>query len=72
MKPPLAANRHSEEGRRFVVVASKGIDADGAQHRFAFARNGQAASAEAFRRVLAAAVGADTLATVLCDGAAEL
>src|SRR3954466_10973167 len=49
------------------------IDARGAQHRFAFARNGPAASSEAFRQALAAAgVGADTPATVLCDGDAGL
>ena len=49
------------------------IDARGAQHRFAFARNGPAASVEAFRQALAAAgVRADTPATVLCDGDAGL
>ena len=39
MEPPLAANRHPEEERHFEMVAGKDIDADGAQHRFAFARN---------------------------------
>src|SRR4051794_13201647 len=59
--------------RHFEVVAGKVIDARGAQHRFAFARNGPAASGEAFRQALAAAgVGADTPATVLCDGDAGL
>jgi hypothetical protein len=49
------------------------IDADGSQHRFAFARNGRVAPAEAFAQVLAAAgVQADTPATVLCDGDAGL
>jgi hypothetical protein len=28
----------SQEGRRFEVIAGKVIHADGAQHRFAFAR----------------------------------
>jgi hypothetical protein len=37
------------------VIAGKVIDADGIQHRFAFARNGQAASAETFAQALAAA-----------------
>jgi hypothetical protein len=48
--------------------------AGGVQHRFAFARNGQTASVEAFRQALAAAgVGANTSAvTVLCDGDAGL
>jgi len=31
------------------VVAGEVIHADGAQHRFAFARNGQAIASEAFR-----------------------
>ena len=43
------------------------------QHRFAFTRAGQANTAEAFRAALAAAgVGAETPATVLCDGDAGL
>src|SRR3712207_6862315 len=43
----------------------RSIDARGVQHRFAFARNGQAASAEALRYALAAAgVTAGTPATV--------
>jgi hypothetical protein len=55
------------------VIAGKVIDAAGGQHRFAFARNGQAASAEAFKQALAAAgVNAGTAATVLCDGDAGL
>src|SRR3954469_22232672 len=59
--------------RHFEVVAGKVIDTRGAQHRFAFARNGQAAASAAFRQALAAAgVGADTPATVLCDGDAGL
>ena len=66
-------SRHRHEERHFEVVAGKVIDVGGAQHRFAFARNGQAASAEAFRQALAAAgVRADTPATVLCDGDAGL
>ena len=32
--------RHGQEGRHFEVVAGKVIDAQGVQHRFAFARNG--------------------------------
>src|SRR3954451_4465789 len=59
--------------RPFEVVAGKVIDARGAQHRFAFARNGQATASEAFRQALATAgVRADTPATVLCDGDAGL
>jgi len=66
-------SRHRAEGRRFEVIAGKVIHADGAQHRFAFARTGPAVTAEAFRQALAAAgVGADTPATVLCDGDAGL
>jgi hypothetical protein len=68
-----ARSRHREAGRHFEVVAGKVITSDGAQHRFAFARNGQAASAAAFRQALAAAgIGADTPATVLADGEAGL
>src|SRR5215211_1784070 len=48
-------SRHRREERHFEVVAGKVIDARGAQHRFAFARNGPAASSEAFRQALAAA-----------------
>jgi len=59
--------------RHFEVIAGKVIDARGTQHRFAFTRNGQAASAAAFRQALATAgVQADTSATVLCDGDAGL
>ncbi len=66
-------DRHRREGRRFEVVAGKVIRANGGQHRFAFVRDGQLPASEAFRRVLAAAgVGADTPATVLCDGDAGL
>ena len=66
-------SRHRQEERHFEVVAGKVIDARGVQRRFAFARNGQAASADALRRALAAAgVDADTPATVLCDGDAGL
>src|SRR4051812_38294133 len=65
-------SRHRPE-RPFEVVAGKGIDARGAQHRFAFARNGQATASAAFRQALATAgVQADTPATVLCDGDAGL
>src|SRR5436190_17685447 len=65
-------SRHRPE-RHFEVVAGKVIDARGAQHRFAFARNGQATAFAAFRQVLGAAgVGADTPGTVLCDGDAGL
>jgi hypothetical protein len=66
-------SRHRAEGRRFEVIAGKVIHADGAQHRFAFARTGPAVTAEAFRQALAAAgVAADAPATVLCDGDAGL
>src|SRR3954447_21585248 len=66
-------SRHQQEERHFEVVAGKVIDAQGAQHRFAFARNGPAASVEAFRQALATAgVQADMPATVLCDGDAGL
>jgi hypothetical protein len=66
-------SRHPREGRHFEVIAGKVIAADGTQHRFAFTRNGQVASAEAFAQALAAAgVNADTPATVLCDGDAGL
>ena len=65
-------SRHRPE-RHFEVVAGKVIDARGAQHRFAFARNGPETASAAFRQALAAAgVGADTPATVLCDGDAGL
>src|SRR3954452_20040795 len=65
-------SRHRPE-RHFEVVAGKVIDTQGTQHRFAFARNGQATSAAAFRPALATAgVRADTPATVLCDGDAGL
>ena len=66
-------SRHRQEERHFEVVAGKVIDAAGRQHRFAFARNGQAASADAFAQALAkAGVHADMPATVLCDGDAGL
>ena len=66
-------HRHRAEGRRFEVVAGTVIQADGAQHRFAFTRTGQASTTAAFRAALAAAgVNAETPATVLCDGDAGL
>ena len=66
-------DRHRGEGGHFEVIAGKVIGADGAQHRFAFVRNGQAASADPLQQALAAAgVDADTPATVLCDGDAGL
>jgi hypothetical protein len=69
----IVRSRLRQEERHFEVIAGKVIDVDGIQHRFAFARNGQAASAEAFAQALAAAgVHADTPATVLCDGDAGL
>jgi hypothetical protein len=52
-------DRHRGEGRHFEVVAGKVIRADGAQHRFAFVRDGQVPASEAFRRAL-------------CDGDAGL
>ncbi|MBV9747220.1 MAG: ISKra4 family transposase [Acetobacteraceae bacterium] len=66
-------DRHRAEGRRFEVIAGKVIQADGAQHRFAFTRTGPTATAKAFRAALAAVgVDANTPATVLCDGDAGL
>jgi hypothetical protein len=66
-------SRQRQEERHFEVIAGKMIDAASTQHRFAFARNGQATSADAFAQALAAAgVHADTPATVLCDGDAGL
>ena len=66
-------DRHRNEGRRFKVVAGKVIRADDARHRFAFVRDGRVPASEAFRQALAAVgVGADTPATVLCDGDAGL
>jgi hypothetical protein len=66
-------SRHPREERHFEVIAGKVIAADGTQRRFAFARNGQIASAEAFAQALVAAgVHADPPATVLCDGDAGL
>jgi hypothetical protein len=62
-------HRHRAESRRFEVIAGKVIQADGAQHRFAFTRTGPTATAEAFRAALAAVgVDANTPTTVLCDG----
>ena len=40
-------SRHRPEERHFEVVAGKVIDAQGAQHRFAFARNGPATTSAA-------------------------
>jgi hypothetical protein len=66
-------NRHGGEGRHFEVIAGKVIDAEGAQHRFAFVRNAPVAASDAFQQVLAVAgVDAETPATVLCDGDAGL
>ena len=66
-------SRHRCEERHFEVIAGKVIDAEGVQHRFAFTRNGQAASTAAFQQALAAAgVGANTPSTVLADGDAGL
>jgi hypothetical protein len=66
-------DRHRDEGRRFEVVAGKVIRADGAQHRFAFVRDGRVPAFDAFRQALAAVgVHANTPATVLCDGDAGL
>jgi len=62
-------SRHRQEEHHFEVVAGKGIDAHGAQSRFAFARNSPTIASDAFKQALAAAgVQADTPATVLCDG----
>ena len=45
-------DRHRAERRRFEVVAGKVIGADGAQHRFAFVRDGQVPASDAFRAIL--------------------
>jgi hypothetical protein len=66
-------NRHGGEGRHFEVIAGKVVDAEGAQHRFAFVRSAPVAASDAFKQALdAAGVDADTPATVLCDGDAGL
>ena len=66
-------SRHRQEERHFEVVAGKVMGVDGAQHRFAFARNGQATASDAFRQALAVVgMHAGTPATVLCDGDAGL
>src|SRR3954451_23746952 len=63
-------DRHRGERRHFEVVAGKVIRADGAQHRFAFVRDGQVPASEAFRRALAAAgVGGETPPTGRGGGA---
>src|SRR3954464_13944516 len=65
-------SRHRPE-RHFEVVAGKVIDRHGAQHRFAFARNGPETASEAFRQALAAAGGpVDPPAERPCDGDAGL
>src|SRR3954471_13712012 len=58
-------NRHGGEGRHFEVIAGKVVAVEGAQHRFAFVRNGPVAASDAFQQALAAAgVNADMPATV--------
>src|SRR5215204_4564261 len=65
-------SRHRPE-RHFEVVAGKVINAQGAQHRLAFARNGPATASAAFRQAIpATGVQANTPATVLFDGDAGL
>ena len=60
-------SRHRRPERNFEVIAGKVIGADGAQHRFAFARNGN--SAEQFAGALTrGGVRSSTPATVLSDG----
>jgi AcrR family transcriptional regulator len=64
-------SRHRRPERNFEVVAGKVIDASGAQHRFAFARNGE--SADDFARALVRAdVRGGTPSTELSDGDAGL
>ncbi len=64
-------SRHRRPERNFEVVAGKVIDADGSQHRFAFARNG--GSSEDFALALVrAGVRGGTPSTVLSDGDAGL
>jgi hypothetical protein len=59
-------SRHRHQERHFEVIGGKVIDADDSRNRFAFTRNGQAASAEAYAQALGAAgMHADTPATVL-------
>jgi hypothetical protein len=54
---PLSVWRYAGSGaqeRHFKVVAAKVLDVEGTQHRFAFARNDQTASTEAFAQALVA------------------
>jgi hypothetical protein len=64
-------SRHRRPERNFEVIAGKVIDARGAQHRFAFARNGGAADDFA-RALVRAGVRGGTASTVLSDGDAGL
>jgi hypothetical protein len=64
-------SRHRRPERNFEVIAGKVIDARGAQHRFAFARNGGAADDFA-RALVRAGVRSGTPSTVLSDGDAGL
>jgi hypothetical protein len=64
-------SRHRRPERNFEIIAGKVIDASGAQHRFAFARNGGAA--DDFAHTMArAGVRSETACTVLSDGDAGL
>ena len=64
-------SRHRRPERNFEVIAGKVIDADGTQHRFAFARNGE--SVEQFARALVRpGVRGHTPTTVLSDDDAGL
>jgi len=66
-------SRHRQDERHFEVIASKVIDAQGRQSRFAFARNSPAIASDAFKQALAmAGVAVDTPVTVLSDGDAGL
>ena len=60
-------SRHRRPERNFEVIAGKVLNADGSQHRFAFARNGNSAS-EFADAVVSAGVRLGTPTTVLSDG----
>jgi hypothetical protein len=60
-------SRHRRPERNFEVIAGKVLDLDGSQHRFAFARNGNSASAFA-EAIVSAGIRLGTPATVLSDG----
>ena len=64
-------SRHRRPERNFEVIAGKVLYVDGSQHRFAFARNGNATS-EFAEAIVSAGVRRGTPVTVLSDGDAGL